>query len=140
MNDFGLSTTSRVHGKFIFFFFTKPFLYKLVPNISKPKKIHSSANKTPVNSSLMSFSQTNTNKSRCWVYFHLSNKYIYRKKSTLLLMQVNGTRLFSMPFWAVSFGPFIMKFTHNVKSNSHFQIMSKTEKYVSNKVDNEWTR
>ena len=31
-------------------------------------------------------------------------------------------------FWAISFGPFFMKFTHNGKSNRHFQIMSKTEK------------
>ena len=41
-------------------------------------------------------------------------------------MEVKGTRLF--PFWAVSFGPCFMKFTHNVKDNKSFQIMSKTEK------------
>ena len=31
-------------------------------------------------------------------------------------------------FWAVSFGPLFVKFTHNIKRNGHFQIMSKTEK------------
>ena len=37
-------------------------------------------------------------------------------------------RHFSDSFWVISFVPFLIKFTHNVKGNRHFQIMSKTDK------------